>query len=105
MTDASQVIPWYKSAILKGIVTALCAQALKGVADHFHIKSDTLATLSLDPNGLADWIMNVLSTAALAYAAHARVVHPVPPVTLTKASADAANFSQPVKPAPPETPK
>jgi hypothetical protein len=87
----NDVIPWYKSAILKGILVAVSGQVIKAVTDHYHIQSDTLAALGIDPNGLADWIMNILSSAAAAYAVHARVAKPVPPVTLTKAAADAAN--------------
>lgn len=87
----NDVIPWYRSAILKGILVAVFGQVLKGVADHYHIKSDTLAALGIDPNGLADWAMNIISSAAAAYAVHARVAKPVPAVALTKAAADAAN--------------
>jgi hypothetical protein len=95
VNETPQVIPWYRSAILKGILTSVCAQIIRAVADHFHIKSDTLGSLGIDPNSLADWIMNGMSGAALYYAAHARVVKPVPAVVLTKASADTANAASP----------
>lgn len=85
MNDA---IPWYRSRILQGLLTILVTQVAAKVAAQFHIN---FALFGLDVNSIVQWLMDLSSAGALAYATHARTTKPVPPVTLTKAEATAVN--------------
>lgn len=87
--DPSAAIPWYRSAVLKGILVLICTQILDRVQKKYQLN---LSVFGLDANDLADWILEyVVTPAAGAYIVHARVTKPSPPVTLTKAAAVAAN--------------
>lgn len=87
--DPSVAIPWYKSAILKGVVVLVCTQILDRLQKQFHID---FMVFGITPNDLADWVLEyVVTPAAAGYIVHARVTKPSPPVTLTKAAANAAN--------------
>jgi hypothetical protein len=88
-------IPWYKSRILQGLLTILITQLIAKITSLWHID---FAVLGLDVNSVVEWLMNIISAAAVAYATHARVTKPIPPVTLTKTEADKANLT-------PELPK
>lgn len=94
---APAAIPWYKSHILQGILTVVVTQVIAKVASLYHID---FAVLGLDVNSIVEWLMNIISAAAVAYATHARVTKPIPPVTLTKTEAAKANLT-----ATTETPK
>jgi len=90
--DAPVAIPWYKSAVLKGIIIAVLTQVLDKIQIRYHMN---LSVFGLDAQVIADWAMDAISAAAMGYAAHARVVKPSPVVTLTKAKADAVNIQPP----------
>lgn len=90
MNDAP-AIPWYKSAVLRGVLVAIFTQAIARIAGKYHIDIAQLTALGINPDALAQMVLDGISTAALAYAAHGRVVKPNPPITLTKKQADAAN--------------
>lgn len=81
-------IAWYRSHILQGILTVVVSQVIAKVTAQYHID---FAVLGLDVNSVVEWLMNIISAAAVAYATHARVTKPIPPVTLTKTEADKAN--------------
>jgi len=77
-------IPWYKSRILQGILASLVSQALA--------RSNLASVISSDQAlAIINWGLDGISAAALAYATHARVTKPSPPVSLTKASAASDN--------------
>lgn len=95
--DPTVVIPWYKSAILKGVVVLLCTQIIDRLQKQYHID---FTVFGITPNDAADWILEyVVTPAAGLYIVHARVTKVSPPVTLTKAAAVAAN-STPKDPTP-----
>ena len=82
-------IPWYKSAVLRGILIAVASQIIDKVQKQYHMD---LSVFGLNPQSIADAALDLISAAAAAYAIHGRVAKPNPPVTLTKAGADAANL-------------
>ena len=84
-------IPWYKTAVIRGILIAFFTQVIAGVARKFHMDVAGLAAIGLDANTLTEIVLDGISTAAAAYALHGRVVKPLPAVTLTKKGADAVN--------------
>ena len=92
----NEAIPWYKSAILRGILIAVVTQVIDKVQIHYHMN---LSVFGLNAQNVADWAMDAISAAAVGYAMHGRIAKPVPPVTLTKAAAEAANSQQPATPA------
>lgn len=94
-------IPWYKTAVIRGILVAVFTQLLAGVARKFHMDIGALAAIGLDANTLTEIALDGIGAAAAAYALHGRVVKPLPAVTLTKKQADAANAAAaPVDPSP-----
>jgi hypothetical protein len=95
--DAPVAIPWYKSAVLRGILIAVLTQVLDKVQIRYHMN---LSVFGLNAQDVADWAMDAITAAAVGYAAHGRVTKPSPVVTLTKAKADTINV-QPPPPAPP----
>lgn len=95
--DAPVAIPWYKSAVLKGILIAVITQLIDKIQIHYHMN---LSLFGLNPQDIADWAMDAISAAAMGYAVHGRVTKPAPVVTLTKAKAEAINE----QPAPLATP-
>lgn len=84
-------IPWYHSAILRGILAAFFTQVIAGVNRKYHVD---LNVWGLDVSTCTEIALNGLSTIALAYAFHARTVKPIPAVTFTKSKADALNAAQ-----------
>lgn len=91
MGTETVALPWYKSRILRGLLTIVVTQLIAKITAQYHIN---FAILGLDINSIVEWLMNLISAGAVAYATHARVAPsvPIPPViTLTKASADAKN--------------
>lgn len=70
-------IPWYKSQILLAILTAVVAQGLLRLKTQFHLD---LTLYGVDANGAANWLMDIISAAAMAWAYHARVAKPLPPI-------------------------
>ena len=93
-------IPWYKSAIMQGLIASIVAQALA--------RSNLASVITSDEAvGIINWALDGISAAAIAYAAHARALKPIPTITTSKAKADAANAAQaaPLDSSPSETPK
>jgi hypothetical protein len=88
MNDAPAAIPWYKSAVLRGILVAVVTQIIGKVQAKYHID---VTTFGLNINDLVGWLMDLISAAAAAYAFHGRLVKPLPDITLTKAAAVAVN--------------
>jgi hypothetical protein len=84
-------IPWYKTAVIRGILVAVFTQLLAGVARKFHMDIGALAAIGLDANTLTEITLDGIGAAAAAYALHGRVVKPLPAVTLTRAKADELN--------------
>ena len=85
---APAAIPWYHSAILRGILAAFFTQILARIASTYHID---LSLWGLNVDTCVQIALDGISAAALAYATHARTVKPIPQVTLTKSTADAIN--------------
>lgn len=90
-------IPWYRSAVLQGILTALAAQLLARVKAKYHLD---FAVYGVTADAAAQWALDAISAAAIAYAAHGRVAKPLPALTLTRGAANAANAADPSTPAP-----
>lgn len=97
---APAAIPWYKTAVIRGILVAFFTQVLAGVARKYHMDIAALSAIGLDANTLTEITLDGIGAAAGAYALHGRVVKPLPAVTLTKKQADAINAAaaQPVDP-------
>jgi hypothetical protein len=84
--------PWYRSAVLQGILVAVIAQGLLRLKTQFGVD---LSIYGLDANGLANWAMDIVSALALSYATRARLTQKAAPqITLTKAKADSLNAPQ-----------
>jgi hypothetical protein len=92
---APAAIPWYKSHVLQGILVAVIAQGILRLKAQFGIDLSQYAAFGLDANGIAMWIMDIISAAALSYAARARVSKPMPAVTANKTQAAAINAVNP----------
>ncbi len=90
--QAPAALPWYRSAVLQGILTVIVTQLIGRVQAKYHVD---LSVFGLNVNDIVSWAMDALSAAALAYAAHARVAKPLPAITGTQASADKANAAPP----------
>jgi hypothetical protein len=84
-------VPWYKTAVFRGILVTFFTQAIARVASQYHIDITALSALGINPDWLAQVTLDGISTLALAYAAHGRAKKPLPAVTLTKKQADEAN--------------
>ena len=100
-------IPWYRSSVLRNLAIVAVTQILA----HFHIAA---MFTTAEVGDIADYILDAIGALAAAGIAHARVtLKPQPPVTLTKAGADAivaatpsATATAPVQPqAPPSVSK
>lgn len=72
-------IPWYQSAVLKGLLIAALTQLLVQLKHKYNID---LSVYGVDVNDIAVWLMNIVGAAAVAYAAHGRVSKPLPQVRL-----------------------
>src|SRR5665213_2661735 len=88
--------PWYKSAVFRGILLILVTQAIAKAHQLFGID---VSAFGIDANSAADWLLEIASAAAAAYALHGRASKPLPQLTLTKKAADAVNASSPATPA------
>lgn len=88
---APAAVPWYKTAVIRGILIAAFTQIIAGIARKLHMDVAALAAFGLDANTLTEIALDGISTAAAAYAIHGRVVKPLPAVTLTKKQADVEN--------------
>lgn len=81
--------PWYKSAVLRGIALIVISRILA----RFHIEIPGVAA-----GDVVDTLLDLATLGGAAYAAWARVKHPLPNLTTTQAKADAANAAPPVPP-------
>lgn len=84
-------IPWYKSAVLRGLIVIVITQTLT----HFKLVSQFTST---DIGSFVDGLLSVISYLAAAYAAYSRVSKPNPTITSTQAKADA--HPPPIPPVP-----
>lgn len=99
--QAPAAIPWYKSAVFRGFLTAFFTQVIARIAAKYHIDIGVLASFGINVDFLVQLTLDGLSTAAGAYALHGRAVKTLPAITLTKKQADAANAAAvPVDPSP-----
>jgi hypothetical protein len=81
-------IPWYKSAVLRGLIAIVVAQLITKAQARYHIN---FSVFGLDTNSIVDWVMNSISGLAVAYAVHGRVTKANPQITSTQTKADAIN--------------
>lgn len=79
--SAPAPIPWYRSAVLQGLLVAAATQVLLKIKNQYNID---LSVYGIDASSLASWVLNIISAAALTYAAHGRIAKPLPPVTFRK---------------------
>ena len=93
--ETPAAIPWYHSAILRGILAAFFTQILAKINRAYHVD---LTVWGLDVNTCTEIALDGISSAALAYAFHGRTVKPLPAVTLTKSKADEINAAIKVDP-------
>lgn len=78
-------IPWYQSNTLRGVLLSLISQGL------MFAKAKGWIGFDLDASTLVDLILQAGAAGGAIWAFIARSMKPTPPVTLTKAKADAAN--------------
>lgn len=106
-------IPWYKSGVFRGFLVAAFSQVIARVASKYHLDVSALAAAGVNPDVLAQIVLDGISTMAGAYALHARATKPMAAIVLTKKRADAINASangggngtSPLQQPPPEKPK
>lgn len=88
-------IPWYHSAVLRGILAAFFTQILARIASTYHID---LSVWGLNVDTCVQIALDGISAAALAYATHGRVTKVMPTVVLTQKTADQLNQKPPEVP-------
>ena len=93
MSDDQQTIPWYQSKIIQRLALSLVVQILAATHLSSYLAGADLAVL-------VDDLLQAGGIAYAAWALHARVVHPVPPVAPSQAAADKANVGKPKDPTP-----
>jgi hypothetical protein len=72
-------IPWYKSNVLRWLITAAVAQGLNAIDASDKIPQEAVSQV-------ADWAIRGIETLAVFAAGYSRLRQPTPPITLTKAS-------------------
>lgn len=91
-------VVWYRSRIVTGIVTIIVSRALDYAQKRWHFD----ATLfGITANDLVSAVLDGIGAIAAYVALHARVSPSIPipaKVTLTQASADQANATNPTQP-------
>lgn len=85
-TGAPDTVVWYKSAVIRGLLTVFVTQAIA----RLH-----LGAYLTNSEEVVNAIMDLISTAALAYAAHGRISKPNPPVTLIRRTAIVTDTTPP----------
>ena len=86
-------MPWYRSTVLRGVLTILVTQILSKVQAQYHIDS---SVLGLNVTDMVSWLMDLISAGALAYMTHGRVTQKATPtITGTQSGADAINVLNP----------
>ena len=87
MTDEQQQntsIPWYQSKVIQRLALSIIVQVL--AATHL-----TNLIASADLALLVDDLLEAVGIAYAAWAIHARVAHPSPPIVATQKQADIVN--------------
>lgn len=94
--DAPVAIPWYKSTVLRGILTIIVTQIVGKLQTQYHFDT-TVAGLGV--NDIVSWVMDGISAGALAYMTHGRVTQRAAPAIVgTKSTADQINATIPSPP-------
>ena len=94
MTDEQQQttsIPWYQSKVIQRVALSIVVQFLAVTHLTNKIASADLALL-------VDDLLEVAGIAYAAWAIHARVAHPSPPIVASQKQADIVNNTTPVPP-------
>jgi hypothetical protein len=99
-TPAPAAIPWYKAAVIRGILVVIFTHVIAMVAAKYHIDIKALNDLGINADALTQITLEGIEALGAAYVIHGRVIKPLPAVTLTKKGADAVNAAaaQPVDP-------
>lgn len=93
MNENPAAIPWYKSTILRGVLTIVVTQVLAHAQAQFHFDAQVMG---LNVNDVVGYIMDLISAGALAYMTHGRVTQKsTPTITGTQAGADQINIDNP----------
>lgn len=75
-------IPWYRSKILVGVLTAIAAQVLSRVQAKYHVDA---SVYGINANDLATWALDAISALGAGLAVHGRATQKAAPaITLTK---------------------
>jgi len=82
-------IPWYQSKVLQGIIVSGASQIVASLQSHGVIK------IAPDVDFWVEIIFQVIAIGAAAYAFIARTHKPTPPVSISRASAEATNAANP----------
>lgn len=93
VTESSPVaIPWYKSDIMRGIVTGVVAQLIAKLQAKFHLD---LAAWGLSDGTIVTIVMDGITALAIAYTARARLTQKsAPSITLTAKKAETINSNR-----------
>ncbi len=88
--DVPSAIPWYKSHVLRSLLVILVSQGIARLQTRFHIDMNMYGVSTADA---VNWLMDIISAGAIAWAAKARVSMPQPTITSTQAKADVQNVT------------
>jgi hypothetical protein len=91
LNDTPAAIPWYKSHVLRALLTIALSQGIARLQSKFHID---VSLYGIGVNDMVSFLMDAISGVALAWAAKARVTMPQPTITATKTQAAAINAAQ-----------
>lgn len=88
-TNTPTAIPWYRSTVLRGVLTIIVTQTLNHAQALYHFDTQVLG---LGVNAIVEWIMDLISAGALAYMTHGRITQKsAPTITGTQSTADQIN--------------
>lgn len=86
-------MPWYRSKIIVGILTAVLVQVLARLKAQYHID---FSLYGVTADQAAETVLDVISAIAASIALHGRVSQKAaPPISLTKPPAPPAQESKP----------
>jgi hypothetical protein len=74
-------IPWWKSNVLRALLTILLTQVIARVQSHYKVD---FAVFGITITDAVNWTMDIISAAAVAWAAQSRITKPMPAVTFRK---------------------
>lgn len=87
-------MPWYKSSILRGVLTIIVTQVINHAQAQYHFDTQLLG---FGVNDVVALIMDMISAGALAYMTHGRVTQKsAPMITVTQATATQINIANPL---------